>query len=206
MARHPFNIRIAIGILMTAFVLTACKGLFQSDKPALNVWWLQPVTVTPGVDVATAPATLALDLTAVPGLDSGRILALSSDGQLKPYAGARWVDELPGLVESLVTRSLNASSRFEVVQHGRSGAAGPDCELRLELTEFFADLEAGGRTRGVSVEMGGNFHCGADETHGVASRAYVGVDAERMSEIVAAFQKALDKVTLDIIKQIDIKQ
>jgi len=204
--RHPFNIRIAIGILMTAFVLTACKGLFQSDKPALNVWWLQPVTATPGVDVATAPATLALNLTAVPGLDSGRILALSSDAQLKPYAGARWADELPGLVESLVTRSLNASSRFEVVQHGRAGAVGPDCELRLELNEFFADLEAGGSTRGVRVEMGGNFHCGGGETRGVASRAYVGVDAERMSAIVAAFQKALDQVTLDIIKQIDIKQ
>ncbi len=206
MSRHPFDIRIAIGILVTAFVLTACKGLFQSDKPALNVWWLQPVAATPRADDATAPVTLALDLTAVPGLDTGRILALSSDAQLKPYAGARWADELPGLVDSLVRRSLHASGRFVVVQHGRAGTADPDCELRLELNEFFADLEAGGRTRGVSVAMAGNFRCATDETHGVASQAYIGVDAERMSAIVAAFQKALDQVTLDIIKQIYIKQ
>lgn len=206
MARNPTDIRTVSVILLTAFALTACKGLFQSDKPALNVWWLQPVTAVPRANDAAAPVTLALELDAVPGLDSGRILALSSDAQLKPYAGARWADGLPGLADSLITRSLKASGRFEVVQHGRMGAAAPDCTLRLELNEFFGTLDAGDNTRGVSVSIDGSFHCGQGGAHAVASAAKVGVTTENMSAIVAAFQQALDQVTLDIIKQIDIKQ
>jgi len=203
---HPLKHYRLKAILTAAFTLTACSGLTQSDKPAINVWWLQPATVAAGADSAAAPVPLFLDLDVVPGLDSDKILALASDAQLKPYAGARWADDLPELAESLITRSLKASGRFEVLQHGRAGAALPACELRLELKEFFADLEPGGRTRGVSVAVGGQYECPAAEPLGLESRAYVGVGEEQMRVIVAAFQKALDQVTLDIIKKIDVKQ
>lgn len=206
MFRHPTDIRPVIGILLITLALTACKGLFQSEKPALNVWWLQPLTVAPRVEDAVAPATLVLDFTVVPGLDTERILALSSDAQLKPYAGARWADALPDLIASLVSRSLQGSGRFEVVEHGRAGAAAPACKMQLELSEFFADIDPGGRTRGVSVGIAGNYRCGAAQARELKSRAHVGVDAQGMSAIVAAFQKALDQVTLDVIKQMDIKQ
>lgn len=206
MFRYPSNIRSLTAILSAALVLAACGGLTTSDKPEINVWWLQPVAGAPRAETDARPAPMFLDLDVVPGLDSDKVLALASDAQLKPYAGARWADELPALAESLFTRSLQASGRFEVLQHGRASAAGPTCELQLELKEFFADLEAGGRTRGVSVEIGGQYRCPAAQPLGLASRAYVGVGEERMSVIVAAFQKALDQVTLDIIKKIDIKQ
>lgn len=191
-------------ILALAHVLAACSSLTESEKPAINIWWLQPVTTMPVAD--DAPVSVLLDVDAVAGLDDDKVLALSSDAQLIPYAGALWADDLPDLVASLITRSLQASGHFEVLQRGRAGAAASACELQLELTEFFADLEAGGRTRGVSVGVGGKYSCGTSGPHGLASRAYVDVDAERMSVIVAAFQKALDQVTLDIIRQLDIKQ
>jgi len=205
-SRQPNDIRILTAILMAVFALTACSGVLQSEKPAINVWWLQPVSTAPRADNAVSPVTLALDITTVPGIDSGRILALSSDAQLKPYAGARWADEVPDLADSLITRSLKASGRFDVVQHGRAGAVAPDCTLRLELNEFFGNLDSAGHTRGVSVAIDGSFRCGQGGAHAVASRADVDVAADNMSVIVAAFQQALDQVTLDIIKQIHINQ
>jgi len=191
-------------VAAAALVLAACSGLTQSDKPAVNVWWLQPLAGAPRAQTAVAPTPLFLELEVVPGLDSDKILALSSDAQIKPYAGARWADDLPALAGSLVSRSLEASGHFQVVQHGRAAAAG--CELRLEVSEFFADLEAGGRTRGVSVATEGQYRCGTAVAQALASRAYVGVSDERMSAIVAAFQQALDQVTQDIINNIYVKQ
>lgn len=191
--------------LAIAFALTACSGLTQSDRPALKVWWLQPVSGAPRADDSSTAVPVILDLKVVPGLDSNQVLALSSDAQLIPYAGARWADYLPELVASLINRSLQASGHFAVLQERtRNGASA--CELRLELTEFFADLDSGGRTRGVSVDIGGHFRCGASGTRELGSRAYVGVDAEQMNAIVAAFQKALDQVTLDLIHQMNTKQ
>lgn len=191
--------------LAIAFVLSACSGLTQSDRPALRVWWLQPVTGAPRADDSSTAQPVMLELTVVPGLDSDQVLALSSDAQLIPYAGARWADYLPELVASLINRSLQASGQFEVSQ-GRAGSGAPACELRLELAEFFAELDSAGRTRGVSVDIGGRYRCGTSGASELGSRAYVDVDAEQMNAIVAAFQKALDQVTLDLINQIYIKQ
>ena len=205
-SRYLLNTRNPSVILMVALVLAACSGLTQSDKPALNVWWLQPVSGAPAADTVAAPSTLVLELDVVPGLDTDKVLALSSDAQLKPYAGARWAEALPELAASLFTRSLESTGRFGVLRRGRAGAAAADCELRLEVDQFFADLAADGRTRGVSVGITGEYRCKAAESRGLEARAYVDVGEERMSAIVAAFQKALDKVTLDLIKEINIKQ
>lgn len=202
MFRNHSNIRTATCLATLAIGLLGCSGLTQSDQPALRVWWLQPVSAAQ--DTAE-PRPLTLDLDVVPGLDSDEVLALSHDAQLKPYAGARWADNLPELVASLVTRSLHASGRFDVLQDYAAGDVAA-CELRLELNEFFADLDSAGRTRGVSVDIGGRYQCENTAAHGLKARAYVTVDAEQMNAIVAAFQKALNQVTIDIINQIDIKQ
>ena len=206
MSRYLLNTRNVRVILTTALVLAACSGLTQSDKAALNVWWLQPVSGAPEADTVAAPSTLVLELDVVPGLDSDKVLALSSDAQLKPYAGARWAETLPELAASLFTRSLESSGRFTVLRRGRAGAAAADCELRLEVDQFFADLAADGRTRGVRVGITGEYRCKAAESRGLEARSYVDVGEERMSVIVAAFQKALDRVTLDLIKDIYITQ
>lgn len=206
MFRNSSHNLTVTAILAMALGVAACSGLTQSDRPAVSVWWLQSLESAPGAGDPTGPVPVVLEFDVVPGLDSQKILALTSDAQLKPYAGARWADDLPELVASLLQRSLQASGRFEVLQPGRAGASAATCELHLELNEFFADLEAGDRTRGVRVGLDGSYRCGKAGTLALASRADVGVDTERMSDIVAAFQKALDQVTLDLIKQIDIKQ
>ena len=103
-----------------------------------------------------------MSVTAVPGLDSDQILTLSTDAALKPYAGARWTGYLPELTASLIGRSLENSGRFEFVS-GRLGAGPVSCDMQLELTEFFAELDPGGVTTGVRVNVKGRFRCEPDE-------------------------------------------
>jgi ABC-type uncharacterized transport system auxiliary subunit len=188
-------------VLMIVLVLSACSGLTQSNKPVVTSWWLQPY-ISSAQAAAPEPAVMvALTVKAIPGLDSDQILTLSSDARLKPYSGARWVDNAPDLLASLLARSMEADGRFEVLTE-RSGWGAETCELQLELREFFASLNSAGSTTGVSLAFDGRYQCGSAKAIQIKSSTLVGVTEERMSVVVAAFQQALDQVTQDILKQL----
>ncbi len=180
-------------------------ALTQSDEPAISVWWLQPYTGIKQERVTDAPLPVVLTVTAVPGLDSDKILTLSGSAELKPFAGARWADHLPELMSSLIGRSLQSSGKFEVLQ-SRSGRGAGGCDLQLELREFFADLGSDGHTTGVSVAIAGRYQCDSDAARTLKSRSQLAIADQQMSAIVASFQKALDQVTIDVFKQIYIIQ
>ena len=193
------NNLLIICVLIPLFFVTACGGLNRSDKPATTSWWLEPYTDYPITTPAEPVLALDLSLTVVPGLDSHKILILSDHAELKKYAGARWADSLPELVHSLVGRSLEASGRFTMVST-RGGAV--DCDLKLELREFFANLGSSGKTTGVQVAIGGQYKCDGSAAIPVQVDAAVPVHDDRMAEIVAAFQQAVDSVMRDLLQQI----
>lgn len=192
---------IVVCMLTATCVLAACSGLTQSDKPVTTTWWLKPFD-----DVAKGVTTellvpLALTVTAVPGLDTDQILTLSGDGELKPYAGARWADDLPELAASLIGRTLETSGRFDVLP-GRLSRGDGGCDLQLELREFFADLGPQGRTTGVRVAIHGRLQCESAGPLIIRSSASVAVADDRMRIIVAAFQQAMDHVMRDMLNEI----
>lgn len=191
-----------ICLLAFSGLLSACSGVNRSDKPVTTTWWLEPYTPSVQVTASDQPLLVALTVTVVPGLDSDQILTLSDEAVLKPYAGARWADHLPELVTSLVGRSMEASGRFEI-SSDRAGPVAENCDLQLELREFFADLSPGGRTSGVRVAIDGRFVCESAEALVVQSNVSVPVADERMTVIVAAFQEALDRMTQEILAQIE---
>lgn len=191
--------RIALSILVITWLLSACSGLTQSDKPVATTWWLEPYAGTTQAVVADSVLPVVVTLTAVPGLDTKQILTLSRDAELKPFAGARWADDSPELLRSLITRSLQASGRFDVRAYGGRGSNG--CELQLELQEFFAELDSNGQTTGVSVALDGRFQCDSSGVILIDSRASVPVTGTNMSSIVSAFQSAIDQVLRDILEQ-----
>ena len=190
---------IVICAFLAIMSLAACSGLTRSEEPANRTWWLEPYTgTTQAIDHESMPL-VAVSVRAVPGLDSNRILTLSSDAELNRYAAARWADSLPELVESLVGRTLESSGRFEVVtDRGRAGSE--DCDLELEVREFFADLDSGGGTSGVRVAISGRYQCGARESVPLKLSAFVLVGEERMTVIVEAFQEAFDEVMVELLE------
>ena len=184
-------------LLPAILAINACSGLTQSEKPATNTWWLEPYTDISGVPSSDPALLVAVSVTVVPGLDTDRILTLSQKSQLNHYAGARWADNLPELLTSMVTRTIQASPRFELA------AGGPeDCNLRLEVQEFFALIDSSAATTAVSVAMVGQFQCGQNKSLSLKLNASVPVNGGRMSAIVAAFQQAVDGVMRDMLERL----
>lgn len=189
-------------MLAVTWLLTACSGLTKSEKPVMTTWWLEPYTGSTTMTTnAGSLKPVAISLSAIPGLDSNQILTLSADAELKPYAGARWADHAPELLRSLIGRSLDASGRFATTP-GAGGRVGESCDLKLELRQFYADLDPGGQTSGVRVALSGWFQCDSSAAIAIDSHAHIKTTDDRMRAIVAAFQKAIDQVTKNILQQI----
>jgi cholesterol transport system auxiliary component len=186
-------------LLTLVFFLTACSGLTHSDKPATKTWWLKPYA---GLTKARPPDPLlkiAVSVVAVPGLDTDRVLTLSDNAELNYFATARWADNLPELVTSLVDRTLVASGRFELVSE-HTGGGPADCDLNLEVQEFFARLAPPGQATGVQVAIDGRYQCELGAPVFIGLHATIPVNDDRMSVIVAAFQQALDGVLTEMLE------
>lgn len=187
-------------LLMLVLLVNACSGLTRSDKPATKTWWLEPYAGMAQKKPSDPVLLLRISLTVVPGLDTDRILTLSDDAELNQYAAVRWADNLPELVASLIGRSLESTGRFEVVS-GRAGSGLKNCDLQLEVQEFFADLSPAGHTSGVRVAINGHNQCENGAPLSMQLNAIIAVHDDRMSVIVAAFQRAMDSVMEDMLEQ-----
>ena len=180
--------------MVLAVSLSACSGLTQSDKPATKTWWLEPYTDLAPAESSDSVLLLNVSVTVVPGLDTDQILTLSDKAQLNSYSAARWAENLPELLSSLSERSLESSGRFEVV------SALEQCNLDLELQEFFADLNPSGQTNGVRIAINGRYQCENGEVESLRLNASIPVLDESMSVIVSSFQQAMDRVMKDLLE------
>jgi len=188
-------------LLILVVSLPGCGGLTRSDQPATKTWWLEPYAGMAHEMSPDATKLVAISVTVVPGLDTARILTLSDDAQLNYFATARWADNLPELFESLVGRSLEVSGRFEVVSD-RAGGGSENCDLQLEIREFFAHLGSSGQTDNIRVAVDGRYQCESAEPVTLHLSASIPLNDDRMSVIVAAFQQALDSVTKDMLVEL----
>lgn len=187
-------------LLILALSVSACGGLTRSDKPATKTWWLEPYTAMKQDESPDSVKVVAISVMVIPGLDTDRILTLSDNAELNQFAAARWADNLPELVTSLVSRSLESSGTFEIVSD-RAGGGPANCDLQLELREFFASLNSSGQTIGVQIAIDGRYQCKSDEPVSLKLSTSIPVHDDRMSVIVAAFQQAMDSVMRDLLKQ-----
>ena len=190
-----------ISLLSMSLLLNACGGLTKSDEPPVISWWLEPFTAQ-AMETTSEPAvSVNVVVKVVPGLDTDQILALSEAAAIRPYSSARWVDNLPDLMGSLVNRTLTASGRFDVGS-GHAGIESVNCDLQLELTEFFGLLNASGQTTEVRVVIEGRYECNSGTSLPLNLKATVPLQDNRMSVIVAAFQQATDAVLEDMLSQL----
>ena len=188
-------------LISTILLLNACSGLTSSGKPAVTTWWLVPYTGVAQVAPTETVSAVTLEVSVVPGLDTDQILTLSSDSELVPYVGAKWTDNLPELFGSLVSRTVDASGRFDVVS-SRNSTVSKSCDLQLELQGFFARLDSEGQTTGVEIDISGRYQCGSGAPSTLQLHAAVPVQDSRMRMIVAAFQQAMDSAMKDLLSEL----
>ena len=196
-------IRLSLTVLLP-LLATACSSLLNSNKPPVETFWLEPLAPIASATANAPGPGLTLSLDVVPGLDTDRVLTLGPDARLNHYAGARWADNLPELLESLIRRSVAGAGRFSSVNTGRRAEHG-GCLLQLEAQEFFSILNDAGETRSVEIKMQGRFECASALTP-VRLNASVPVRQQSMSSIVAGYQQGIDEVleSLLVLLQGDI--
>lgn len=183
--------------LLTLVFISGCGGLTQSNKPATSTWWLKPYQSN--APAKTGQGTrVSIELTVIPGLDTDRILTLSPDAELNHYAGARWADNAPELLTSIVGRSLQASGRFDVIPP-HSASIPERCELQLEVQEFFVQADASGNGGEVLLMVHGRYSCASGESKPIHQRVSIPVNENRISMIVGSFQRATDALMIELL-------
>ena len=158
-------LHVSCALLLVA-LLGGCMPDLKSDLPPDRVYWLE-------VPELSDPPTVNLNVAVVPGLDSDRVWLLQRDQRLNYYAGAYWPDNLRPLLDSLLSRALNAQ---------RSGA-----EVAVLVERFFAVETGGGPPPEVEVRA-------LLEAEGTGCRfAHVeSLGGDRLRDVVAGHQSALE--------------
>jgi hypothetical protein len=161
--------RILLSLPLVWILLTGCMPDLTSERPPERIYWLEPATIDD-------PPPVNLRLGVVPGLDSDRIWVLEADQRLNFYAGAHWPDNLQPLLESLVSRSLNADSR------------GRDIDVLIE--RFFAVSQ--GEAAVPRIELAATLASADDRCRFERSQSS---GSGRLRDIVAGHQALLDSLT-----------
>jgi cholesterol transport system auxiliary component len=130
--------------LAGCMVLGACAAALQlatADPPRL--YDLTPKS-TFADDLPTVRSRLSVEVpTATAGLNSARIALRPTRTTLEYYAGARWIDVVPVMVQNLLLESLDNTGKVDVL--GRE-VVGVRAELALltHVREFQAEYDSAG--------------------------------------------------------------
>ncbi len=179
--------------------LTACAGVLESNRPAREIYLLQPPAVTPQAPAADAPR-LVLSLVTVPGLDTDDIQVLAPNARVIPVANAHWPDHLPEVMSSLARRTLVDSGEFSHVTVNDLARPG-DWQLQLELQAFYGIQDSAGATTAVRMQVEGNLQCGETRTV-LRLENLANVHSTGLADLVSAHQRALDDTMLQLTQAI----
>ncbi|HKX57420.1 MAG TPA: ABC-type transport auxiliary lipoprotein family protein [Xanthomonadales bacterium] len=191
----PRSVLLMVLLVFVLIPLTACTGVLESNKPAREIYLLQPPASSPQTPAPEAPK-LVLSLTTVPGLDTDNIQVLSPNARLIPVANAHWPDNLPEVMSSLSRRSLVDSGAFSAVTLNDLARPG-DWQLQLELQVFYGIQDSAGATNSVRMQMEGNIRCG-DQGDVFRLESVENVGTDSLAALVAAHQRALDENLQDL--------
>lgn len=183
-------------LLLLAMLISGCSGVLSSDQPPRQVYLLQPKSLSATDTTSQQPVELHFELTAIPGLDTDRIIAVDSDARLSGYANARWPDFLPEVLASVMRRSLLTSGQFETVAPP-SLVKDDAWSLSIEVQQFFGVQRTRGVTDRVSGQAEAVLTCG-EQSRRIPLSASTNVSEERLAVVVRAHQSVLDDMTTQL--------
>jgi cholesterol transport system auxiliary component len=194
--------------ILLCLIVAGCSSLLRSDAPPVQVYTLRAVE-TPSDDggadsrpAVTASMRVAHPL-AAPGLGTSQIVLLQPDHRMNVYAASVWAADTPALVGSLATQTLRAAGEWRWVEAAESPFPA-DYLLQISIRRFDADYSAGTEAP-PTVHVILDCTLGAEEGRTVVA-AFVAegsaaASANRLSEVVAAFQQAADQALAALSQQ-----
>jgi cholesterol transport system auxiliary component len=191
--------------------LAGCSTLLRSDQAAVQLYTLRAPPVAAVAAVAAGPAggrpdpraTLRVaSPTAGPGLDSAKIVLVRPDHRMDFYASSEWSAAAPSLVGALAIETLRASGAWRAVQ-GPGSAFPADDLLEISIRRFEADYPRGAAAPSVRVLL--ECTLGREDSRQViasfVARGEAVASANRMSDVVGAFQQATDAALASMTRQ-----
>jgi cholesterol transport system auxiliary component len=202
--RAPSTRRAALAVLSLS-ALGGCSGLFHSEaKPEQTYLLRAPSPAVPAAGAAAAtdasaslPAAHPLGSLrvahplAAPGLDTPHIMLVQADHRMNFFLGSRWPAPLPDLIEALAVETLRASGDWQAVQDSDS-AFPSEYLLQISVRRFEADYRTGGAAPEVQVVLDCSIgvRAGRELLASFVAQGSAAAGADRMSEVVAAFERA----------------
>jgi cholesterol transport system auxiliary component len=194
----PFLLVLGIG---------GCSGLLHSNAPPVQLYTLRVGAVSS--DGAGDPHK-ALDASlrvaqplAGPGLGTSQIVLLQPDHRMNVYAASAWSADAPALVESLATQTLRASEDWNTVEDAE-GPFPSDYLLQISIRRFDADYYAGTDvppTIHVTLDCTLGTEDGREILANFSAEGSALAAANKLSEVVAAFQQASDQALGSMSRQ-----
>ena len=187
-------------ILLCAVVACAgCVGsALESKREAAEIFRLTAPEIT---DAGQAlPTALAVGRPRAPlSLDTERIAIAGPATRFDYYAGVRWAEPAPLMLQALLVQALAADGRFSTVVAAPSRVPS-DYQLEIELRRF--EAESGGS--GPPVVQGAMQVTLIESRRGarVASlpaTASVAAAADRRSDVLSAFDTATHQVITSVV-------
>ena len=187
-----------IAPILLGLGIAGCSSLLHSNAPPVQVYTLKAGAASSdrGADprpIVNASLRVAHPL-AGPGLGTSQIVLLQPDHRLNVFAASAWAADAPALVESLAVQALRTSGAWSSVEDAESPFPS-DYLLQISIRDFDADYSAGADTA-PTVHVTLDCTLGKEDGRNIiASFVATGsatADANRLSEVVAAFQQATD--------------
>ncbi len=186
--------RIAVLLALTA-VLSACGFQLPGSGPAPDIYDLSPKS---SFDEDLPKINLQLvveEPSSARGIDSDHITLRPSPIEIKYFAGVRWVDRAPRMVQILLVESFENTGKVVAVGRQSIGLR-PDFSVKSDLREFQAEyFEAGGQPR-IHVRLNLKL-IKMPEARIVASRTFDQIEpasGKEITAIVQSFDETLGKV------------
>jgi len=193
--------------VLLGLAVAGCTSLLRSNAPHVQIYTLRApaASSSSGTDRAvTVDASLRVaHPRAGPGLGTSQIVLLQPDHRMNVYAASAWAAEAPALLESLAVETLRGSGHWRSVQDAESPFPS-DYLLQISVAHFDADYSD---DTGAPPTVRVTLDCTLGKEEGrdiiatfVASGSAV-ASANRLGEVVAAFQQATDAAMASVSQQ-----
>jgi ABC-type uncharacterized transport system auxiliary subunit len=194
--------------VLLGVAVAGCSGLLRSNAPAVQVYTLRAPSASS--DASTDPSAVVRGSVRVahplagPGLETSQIVLLQPDHRLNVYAASAWSADAPALLESLAVETLRGSGHWRSVQ----GAESPfpsDYLLQISVARFDADY-SDDTNAPPTVQVTLDCTLGKAEGREIlttfAASGSAVASANRLGDVVAAFQQATDAAMDSLSQQV----
>ena len=183
------------------FLLSACVdpiSLVSGSPPRL--FDLTPKS-TFDDSLPNVAARLTIDVpTATAGLNTARIALKPTPTQFEYFAGARWVDVVPVMTQTLLLESFDNSEKIDILGRGAYGLRA-DYGLLVNIREFQAEYASETEPPDVRIRFQARLVAMPRRTF-IDSTSVIGLStakSRKLNDIIDAFDLAFGRAAKDLV-------